>query len=207
VKRGVGTVGDTVSSASQKARETAHDLRDHVAGAAGQVRQTATNVGDTLKEYSGAVGEQVSALGEQVAETADRTRQQASRAARQVKEKASSAIYEQPLLFAAIGLAVGAAIAAALPSTKTEDEWMGDASDSVKDAATEAASSQFEAAKAAAGNVLQEAKGAIEKEGLMPSAAAEVARNVGDKIKRVVADTATAGKTEMRDFAKMGDKG
>jgi hypothetical protein len=206
VRRGVGAVGDTVSSASQTVRETANDMRDQVAGAAGQLRQTAGQVGSTMRDYSTAAGEQVSAMAEQVAQTADRTRQQASRAARQVKQKATSTIYEQPLLFAAIGLAVGAAIAAALPSTETEDEWMGDASDSVKDTVSEVASNQYEAAKAAAGNVLQEAKGAVEKQGLTPSAAAEVARNVGDKVKQVVSDTSAAGKAELRDFAKMGDK-
>jgi ElaB/YqjD/DUF883 family membrane-anchored ribosome-binding protein len=206
VKRGVGAVGETVSSASQSVRQTAHDVRDQVAGAAGQLRQTAGQVGSKMGEYSAAAGEQVSAMAEQVAQTADRTRQQASRAARQVKQKATSAIYEQPLLFAAIGLAVGAAIAAALPSTETEDEWMGDTSDSVKDTVSEVASNQFEAAKAAAGNVLQEAKGAVEKQGLTASAAAELARNMGDKIKEVVSDTSAAGKAELRDFAKMGDK-
>ena len=29
---------------------------------------------------------------------------------------------------------------------------------------------------------------------------------MGDKIKQVVSDTSAAGKAEMRDFAKMGDK-
>jgi hypothetical protein len=42
---------------------------------------------------------------------------------------------EQPLVVGAIGLAVGAALGAALPKTETEDEWLGDTRDQLKERA------------------------------------------------------------------------
>jgi len=36
---------------------------------------------------------------------------------------------EQPLVLGAVGVALGAAIAAAVPRTRAEDEWLGEASD------------------------------------------------------------------------------
>ncbi len=199
MKRGAETIGETVSGASQRVKDTAANMRDRGGDATDKLKQTAAEVGGTIKEYSDAIGEQV-------AETADQTRRQASRAARQVKEKATSLINEQPLIFAAMGLAVGAAIAAALPSTDTEDELMGEASDAVKEAVTEVASDQYETAKAAAGTVVQEAKSIAEREGLTPSAASDVARNVAEKLKRVVTETGAAAGSEVRDFAKVDDK-
>jgi hypothetical protein len=65
---------------------------------------------------------------------------------------------------------------------------MGPASEAVKGAVGEAASESVEAAKSAAGRVAQNAIGAAEREGLTPAAAADTARNIGDKVKRAVSE-------------------
>ena len=152
-----------------------------------------------MQDYSASVSQQV-------AESADRTREQAAQRAQQAKDTMVSFVNEQPLICAAIGLAVGAAIAAMIPSTETEDELMGEASDSVKDAVGKVASDQFETAKTAATRVAQEAKNVAEREGLTPAAAVEAARNIGDKLKTVVSETGAAGKSEIREFADAKDK-
>src|SRR5207253_6101305 len=92
----------------------------------------------------------------------------------------------------------GAAIAAALPSTDTEDELMGEASDAVKDKMGEVASEQLESAKAAAGKAAQAAGTAALREGLSGSGAADIARGVGERVKRVVTEAASAGTSEFR---------
>lgn len=191
VQQGASAVGDTLSGAVQKARETAHDLRDQVAGAAGQVRQSAQSVGETVQGYTSAIGDQAS-------RTADRTRQYASQAGQQVTDRATALVNDQPLLVAAIGLAVGAAIAACLPATRTEDEMMGEASDAVKKAARDVASEQFATAKAVAGRVAEEAKTVAEREGLTTRVVADAAQLIGDKVKKVVSETAAVGKSEIQ---------
>src|SRR5204862_6902534 len=105
-----------------------------------------------------------------------------------------------------VGRAVGGSIGAEIPSTKTEGELMGEASDSVKDAVGQVASDQFETAKAAATRVAQEAKNVAEREVLTPAAAVEAARNIGDKIKTVVSETGAAGKSQVREFTDAHDK-
>jgi len=199
VKKGAAAVGDTISSTTQRVRGTAQNLRDQARETGEQIKRGAQNLTDSVQEYSASIGEQVT-------DTADRTRQQTMRAAQQTKDTLVSFVNEQPLLCAAIGLAVGAAIAAALPSTETEDELMGEASDAVKEAVSETASDQFATAKAAATRVAQEAKSVAEREGLTPAAAVDAAKNLGEKVKTVVSEAGTAGKSEVREFASTNNK-
>ena len=59
----------------------------------------------------------------------DATRVRAERARRGF----GSILNEQPLVLGAIGVAIGAAIAAAAPQTRAEDEWIGEAGDWLTD--------------------------------------------------------------------------
>jgi ElaB/YqjD/DUF883 family membrane-anchored ribosome-binding protein len=167
VKHGVESLGDTIGSATQQVREKAHDARDQVSGTLDQMKESAQGVGDS------------------VAETAAHTRQQAIETGRQIKNRASGLIHEQPLLVAGIGLALGAALAAILPTTRLEDRLMGETSDNLKKSLGDAASEQLQAAKETAGRVADEAMAAAgelaEREGLTPRAAARKVRNLGDK--------------------------
>lgn len=62
----------------------------------------------------------------------------------------SGLLHEQPLILAALGVAVGAAIGAAFPGTRLEDEWMGQISASVKHAAQSVAQHEIDDLKAVA---------------------------------------------------------
>jgi hypothetical protein len=192
MSRGANVVGDTFASASQSARDAALTMREQVAGTADQLKEGMQGVAGNVQEYSAAVRGQV-------AGTATRTKRQARHAAHQVKNTATSFINERPLLCAAIGIALGAAIAAALPSTETEDELMGDASDAVKDKAGEVASEQYETAKTAAGKVAQQAMASAMGEGVTAFSAEEATRGLVEKVKRVVTEAASAGASEIRE--------
>jgi hypothetical protein len=102
-----------------------------------------------------------------------------SRISADISEWTKKLVHEQPLLVAAAGLAIGAAIAAALPRTKAEDSLMGDTSDAMKDAVAQMASDQFEAAKSVAGTVVEEAKKTATEGGLSPAAAVNAVRDLG----------------------------
>ena len=75
-------------------------------------------------------------------------------------------LHEQPLVLGALGLAAGAAIGAALPTTDKEDEWLGDSRDRLKERAKEAGWEQVEKARAAAGAAYSAARGEAERQGL-----------------------------------------
>jgi ElaB/YqjD/DUF883 family membrane-anchored ribosome-binding protein len=174
VRETTSAAGDAISEASQRVREKAGDLRDQAAGAVEEMSEGAQNLAGSTQE--------------QMSRSVEQARRQTAEAARQVREQTTSFVNEQPFLCAALGIAAGAALAAVLPSTKTEHELMGSASDSVKEAVGEAASESVEAAKSAAGSVAQNAIGAAEQEGLTPAAAADTARNISDKVKRAVSE-------------------
>ena len=133
-----------------------------------------------------ALADTASSVGGTIANTASRTRRQAADVVRQGRDNAASFVTEQPLLCAAIGVAIGAALASLLPSTETEDKLMGEASDAVKGTAGQVGSEALESAKNVASKVAdrtQTAVGAVKEEGLSPGAVAEAARNFGEGVR------------------------
>ncbi len=180
------SVSDAVSNAADTMRAKAHDLRDQTGGAVEQARVGAQNVAGAVRDaaasMSGAVADTASSVSGGMADTAGRTRRRAADAVRRSRDSAASFVTEQPLLCAAIGVAVGAALAGLLPSTETEDRLMGDASDAVKGTAGQVGSEVVESAKNVASKVADRAQSAVKEEGLSPSAVADAARNLSEGI-------------------------
>ncbi|HKG57667.1 MAG TPA: DUF3618 domain-containing protein [Candidatus Limnocylindrales bacterium] len=108
-------------------------ITDKVGGKVGQVQQTAGEV----------VG--------QVQQTAGEVPYQVQNVARQVGDNAGRVAQENPLALGAIALAVGTAVGMALPTTKPERQFMGQARDTLIDKAetkaTEAMSKVEESAQ------------------------------------------------------------
>src|SRR5690606_5889885 len=94
---------------------------------------------------------------------------------------------------AAAGLAIGAAIAALLPRTQSEDALFGETSDAVKEAVGGVASEQYERAKSAASHVAEDLKESAEREGLTPAAAADAVRDLGERVTGVVKNPGDSG--------------
>ena len=178
-------------------RGTAHDVRDQASAAAEQARGAQNVAGACATAALGArprghgvfderrAGRHGVFDGRRNRDTAVRTRRQAADAVRQGRDSAASFVTEQPLLCAAIGVAIGAALASLLPSTETEDQLMGEASDAVKGDGRPGrlggARKREERGEQGRG---PGADGREPKEeGLSPSAVAEAARNVGEGIR------------------------
>lgn len=179
-----GTVRDTAASMGGAFVDTASSM----SGALADKASTMSGVlADRASTMSSALADTASSVGGVLADTADRTRRQAAEAVRQSGDSAASLVKEQPLLAAAIGIALGAALASFLPRTETEDELMGEASDAVKGTATQAGSEALESAKAMASTVVDKAQTAVmeaaQEQGLTPDALSEAARNIGQGIR------------------------
>ena len=177
MKQTAATVGEAVAGATDAARGTAHDMRDQASGAVEQMRRGAQNVAGTMKETAASVRdaaaevargtaasvrETAATMSGRVADTADRTRRQAADAVRQGRENAAAFISEQSLLCAAIGVAVGAALASMLPSTEAENQLMGEASDAVKGSAGQVGSDALEGAKNVASKAADRAQATMD---------------------------------------------
>jgi hypothetical protein len=133
--------------------------------AASSVREAASSVRDTVSSAVSSVGEKVSSVRDSAARTSQKIAR-TTRAARERVHEASDAAregidrlqsgfgrlaHEQPLALGAIGIAVGAMLAAVTPRTRQEDSLMGDASDRLKDQAKEAGEQHLDTPAAALG--------------------------------------------------------
>jgi len=114
-------------------------LTDKVGGTIGQVQGKA---GDAVGQVQGKAGEVASTVQQQAA--------QLPYVARQVTDNAGRVVQENPLAVGAIAVAVGAAVGMALPTTRPEHEFMGQARDSLIGRAESAASEAMNQAEASA---------------------------------------------------------
>ena len=147
----MGQARQTLSDAAQSARERFHDARQSVSDTAQSAReswnQTRRRITDT-------------------AYTARETLMRGADTAKLQYERARSGydwmVREQPLALGAIGIALGALMAAATPRTRAENEWMGEASDRLAERAKEAGREQLDQVKQAIEPVAEKVKEAVQ---------------------------------------------
>ncbi len=175
------SLGDKISTrvvemkdgASELASATIDSTRDFVAGASTATRNAASSATDAGLEMAKSVRDKTSDL--------------SNRAGRTVLDT----IQENPLLVAGVGLLIGGLIASALPKSDLEDDLVGDAAAAAKRRASEAASKGFDAAKGAAGEILENVARQAGAEGLTPDKLDETARDLGQRVRRVAESAVT----------------
>lgn len=89
---------------------------------------------------------------------------------KEVRDTVSYLMNEQPLLLGAMGLAIGAGVAASLPSTHAENDAFGGASAAFQEKAGQVAREQMENASEVAENVASAVSDEIKEQGLTPRA-------------------------------------
>ena len=92
----------------------------------------------------------------------------------------------QPLALGAIGLAIGAGIAAALPNTDIEKSYLGETSETLKSKAAEIAGDQIEKASTLATDVVETAADEARRQGLTIDGAKAAMDDLSGKVGRVV---------------------
>jgi hypothetical protein len=199
VQDGMTSAADSVSSGARTSaaalRETAGDLRDGVRDTMNDMSRRAS---ETYESYA-------QGIEETSANAADYAREQAQWARSQAR-RGWSALQEQPLILAALGVAIGAAVAAVLPSTRTENELLGKTSDRVKDAAAGLAGEQYEKAKTAAASVVSEVSEAAEAAGLTTEKLRGAASDVTERVKSVGSAAMQAATAAGKDESRPTDK-
>ena len=163
--------GQTLSDAAEAARERFGQARDSVSGTAQSAYerfdQARQSVSSTVQSARESVSGTVQSAREAVSGTVQSARDALSRGADVAQRQLERArggydwmMQEQPLALAAIGVAIGAVLGAAAPRTRTEDEWMGEASDRLTERAKEAGREQVERA----GDALRSATSSSQEE-------------------------------------------
>ncbi len=112
-------IGDRVSSAYESAKDSASSAAESVSGAIAGGRDRARDAGRRARGAG------------------ERARSGAGYRAERAQDTFLRTLEEQPLVLGALAMAVGTAIGAALPSTRTEDELMGEHRDRLRDDAAE----------------------------------------------------------------------
>ncbi len=129
-----GAITDRVGSAVEEAGAKMSRMADGVRDSASRVRSGAANVADQVAQRGRRIRRGARDLVDTARGGVDRARAGVASTRRGFEDM----MQEQPLVLGAVGVAVGAVIAAALPGTRREDEWLGDTRDELVDRAAEA---------------------------------------------------------------------
>jgi chorismate mutase len=106
-----------------------------------------------------------------------------------VKQNLTQALARQPLLLGVLGLAIGTGIASAFPSSRMEQEMMGEAGTAMKDKIQVLATETSAFASQRAKDVLDAVKKEAAAQGLTPASAEEGLKGVVEKAKAAAASS------------------
>jgi hypothetical protein len=183
-------VGDAITGASSLMANASHKISDAVSSAAG----SATSA---VQESISGGGDKVAGLGEATYETLGRGAKTAVQAVESfrtpLQQNLNRALEKQPLLLGAIGLIIGAGIASAFPTTKVEQDVMGEAGTAVKDKIQEATEFATERAK----QVFDDVKNEAEAQGLTAAGATEALKGVAGKVKSAATSSGNSVKQRL----------
>jgi hypothetical protein len=161
VRSGTEAIGERVASVKGAAREGAVDALDN-----------ATRYGRDYADRASEYVTSIPGIGVDIFDT--------------VRSNLSDVFRAQPLALGAIGIAIGAGIAAALPATELETDYLGETSDNVKAKAAEFAAEQTDRVTTVAENVVDAVTEEARKQGLTLEGAKSAAGDISAKVGRVV---------------------
>jgi uncharacterized protein YjbJ (UPF0337 family) len=138
-------------------------FRERAAEWGGTVKHAASEAAHATRGALGNAGGALSEGRRSVADAGRSARDWGSEQVQGVQASLVGGIEAQPLVFGGIAFALGAALGAALPHTRVEDEVVGPHADRVKEKVTEVASTEAEKAKAVASAVMEEGKQIVEE--------------------------------------------
>jgi hypothetical protein len=176
-------------------QQTVSSVRDQAAGLAGDavggLNKKATQAFDALADIASGSADVARSSFERLRGATKETVDTAREKVQQGPSMARDVISDNTVLIGGLGIAIGAVIAAALPSTDAETKVMGQASDGIKRAAGEATSSGFEAVKDAALSAADAAVSSI-SEADLGKHASRMTEDVAERLKEAADGIVTA---------------
>lgn len=134
---------------------TVDQLKERAAGAMHQVQETSGDVVDTVQEAAG-----------HVASTVQRTAGEVGHRAQRAPGQLGHMIQENPLMAGALAVSVGAAVGLYLPSTKREDQMVGERRDALMTQVRGTARETFEKVQHVADEATTTIKEQVKEQGL-----------------------------------------
>jgi hypothetical protein len=183
---GFGRIPDAAGDAFEAARSTFRMGADSIG-------ESVTSATDALRDRSANAIDSAARCGRDYADTA--SEYVSSEMFDTVRSNLTELFRARPLALGAIGLAIGAGIAAALLPSEAEAAYLGETSDAVKAKATEFAAEQTARATTVAEGVMGAVTEEARKEGLTVEGAKSAVGDISAKLGRVV-DAAGKGISE-----------
>jgi hypothetical protein len=128
-----------------------------------RVRDFRDELGNRLDEASGWASDRLHDLKHSLSDAADYVATKAHDGSDRTLRSLGNAYTNQPLVAGALAFAAGAALAAALPHTKLEDELVGDAADKLRTGAMATAEDAYVEGKEVAGDLYERGKEAAKE--------------------------------------------
>jgi len=167
-------------------RPAGSGISESISQAADSAREYAADVGKTVSDKAGAYA---STVGEYADDAWRQSERLAGQASRTVQQTVSRVLQEQPLALAVAGLAAGAAVAAAFPSTAVERRTLGSAGERLSEAASSAGQQLSQAASKAGEKLMSVA----DERGLNTDGLKEVASDVAEAFTGAFGDQNSRG--------------
>ena len=199
VSSALHSAGDKVSSAAGTAKDAvtgaASTAKDAVVDAAGTAKDAVVGAKDRVAEVAGAARERASELGWQA-------REQARYRTRQARVGFWETMEERPLALGAAAIALGVVAGLMIPSTRKEDELMGETRDRLVERAKEVGGEALEKGKQVAHVAVDTLKEEVERQDLTPEKLAEKVRTVAREATNTVKEEGKRQASELKETVK-----
>jgi hypothetical protein len=160
-----GSIGATARTAKDAALETASQWREAAGSAAASLRDTTSSGYEQARSRAGEVASTVyGGVAQSAGRTAEGMKAFATGAATTSRDMFDFC-RDQPLVLAGLGVALGAAVGAVFPSTETEGQLMGEASDELKERTRAFAEEHYERSRSTAEAALDKVHQKVKESG------------------------------------------
>ncbi|MBL8895871.1 MAG: DUF3618 domain-containing protein [Rhizobiales bacterium] len=185
--RAANSISDAASAVGDMVGGAASGVATSASGAGARVAETAKGMANQASEYVSAAGETArdfaDGASQMTRDTAASAQRKATLLGRELHGRTAALFEDYPLVVAAGGVIVGAAVAALLPRTRMENEFMGKSSDTLKDAFLAEASDKAERVATGIENVYDRVVAQAGEEDLVGAAKGSI-EELADKVGR-----------------------
>ncbi|HEX3127316.1 MAG TPA: DUF3618 domain-containing protein [Thermoanaerobaculia bacterium] len=192
-------VGDAVSTAKHAVSDAASTAKDAVVGAASTAREAVSDAKEKVVDATTSARERASELSWQA-------RERARYQARQAQMGFWQSMEERPLAIGAAALALGVVAGLMAPSTRKENELMGETRDRLMERAKEVGEEALEKGKQVASVAVDTLKQEAERQDLTPEKLAEKVRTVATEATNKVKEEGKKQATDLKNSVT-GDTG
>lgn len=143
----MGQWADGLSEGVDTARDRMHQTADSLKGGYQSVKGKASHLADSLSTATDSLSHTAHDVSDRISHTAHDVSDRVARSTQQMGNQFNQLLRDQPLVVAAAGIALGALLGAALPSTRTEQRYMGKTSADIADKVKQQAREGMEAVR------------------------------------------------------------